>query len=86
MFKNDRLRIEGFQHDRLLLNAAAWLTHGEEVAALQARHRARRGFGFQTPARRAAWRTVTVVAGPGVILLVGLALRLGRRRPRGGRA
>ena len=72
MFKNDYLYASGFEHDQFLLNAVAGLTYGEEMAALQARHRTTRGFSFQSPAVKALWRVAVVCTGPLIFLLYGL--------------
>jgi len=79
MFKNDHLHASGFQHDQFLLNAAAFMAYGEEMAGLQARRPTRRGFSFRNPATKALWRLVVVWTGPLAFLLYGL-LRYGKRR------
>ncbi|NKB68775.1 MAG: hypothetical protein GKR89_17050 [Candidatus Latescibacteria bacterium] len=81
MFKNDYLYASGFAHDRLLLNAVAQLAYGTEMAALQARHPAPRGFAFRSPQVKAYWRLFAVGAGPLAVLLVGVYCYAQRRRP-----
>jgi hypothetical protein len=89
MFRNEYLHAAGFAHDQLLLNAAAYLTLGPELAEVQGRHRAARGFSFRSPAEKLVWRTVCVWAGPLAFLLAGLsrwlAWRRGLRPPVSGR-
>jgi hypothetical protein len=78
MFKNDHLYAPNFQHDQLLLNAVALLAYGEELAALQARRPAQRGFPVQSPVARALWRAGVVAAGPLLFLAWGLVRYHGR--------
>ncbi|MFH1570881.1 MAG: Gldg family protein [Gemmatimonadota bacterium] len=81
MFKDDRLDLPGFEPAQLLLNAVALATYGADLALLQGRHRAPRGFAYQTPATKAYWRAFVLVAGPLAFAAAGL-LRFRRRRPR----
>lgn len=78
MFKNEYLYAPGFQHAQFLLNAVARAAYGPELAALQARHRAARGFEFRSPEAKLFWRGFAVAAGPLLILFFGL-YRYGRR-------
>lgn len=80
MFRNEYLQAAGFAHDQLLLNAVAGLALGPELAELQGRHRAPRGFSFRSSAEKLAWRTICVWAGPLAFLLVGLGRWLAWRR------
>ncbi len=75
MFKNDHLYTPEFQHDQLLLNAVASLVHGERLAELQARRPVRRGFSFQPPAVKTAWRLAVIWSGPLAFLGYGLYRR-----------
>jgi len=81
MFKNHRLHMPDFQHDQFLLNAVAGAALGPDLAALQSRHAQPRGFGFQSPATKAWWRTIVIAAGPLCVFLYG-AVRLRRQRGR----
>ena len=81
MFKDDYLYAPDFQHDQFLLNAVAWMAHGEELATLQARRPTARGFSFQSPTTKTIWRLAAVWIGPLAFLLYGLFRRLAGRRP-----
>lgn len=81
MFKDDYLYAPDFQHDQFLLNAVAWMAHGEELATLQARRPTARGFSFQSPATKTTWRLAAVWTGPLLFLLYGLFRHLYGRRP-----
>ena len=83
IFKNDHLYAGGFQHDQFLLNTAAYLTHGPDMARLQSRRRTAHGFAFQTPQHKAVWRLTVVGAAPLLILLYGLSRYVTRRRATG---
>jgi hypothetical protein len=80
MFKNHRLHTPGFEHPQFLLNLVAAAVHGEDLAALQARHRTTAGFAYQTPQTKGRWRAFVVGAGPLAVLLLGVARRWRRRR------
>ena len=84
MFKNDRLHLPPFQHDQLLLNATANLAWGPELAALQGRRRAVRGFAFHNPNAKAGWRALAIGGGPLAILLYGWGRYRRRGQPLGG--
>ena len=75
MFKNGHLRTSGFQHDQFLLNAVAQMAYGDELAALQARRPAPRGFAFQNAATKSAWRALVVGLGPLLFLGYGFYRR-----------
>ena len=81
MFKNEYLYAAGFQHDQFLLNAVAHMAYGEALAELQARRPVSRGFAFQNPQAKSAWRAVSIGLAPLLFALYG-AVRL--RRLRGG--
>ena len=81
MFKNDHLQSIGFQHDQLLLNAVAHMAYGSQMAALQGRHQAPRGFAFQDSGAKNLWRTIAIGVGPQVVALYGLRRYLRRRTP-----
>jgi hypothetical protein len=81
MFKNEYLYAPGFQHDQFLLNAVAQMAYGEELATLQARRPAARGFAFQSIEAKSFWRTFSVALAPLLFAVDGLVrLRLQRRR------
>jgi len=75
MFKNGHLRTSGFQHDQFLLNAVAQMAYGDELATLQARRPAPRGFAFQNAATKSAWRALVVGLGPLLFLGYGFYRR-----------
>ena len=60
MFKNEYLYVAGFQHDQFLLNAVAHMAYGEALAELQARRPVSRGFAFQNPQAKSAWRAMSI--------------------------
>ena len=81
MFKNEHLEEPGFFHEQFLLNAVALMAQGPEMAELQARERAPRGFPYQSAASKLFWRLFVLAAVPG--LLIAFGLRLAVERPRG---
>ncbi|MGB1719146.1 MAG: hypothetical protein ACPHO6_13355, partial [Candidatus Latescibacterota bacterium] len=81
MFKNEYLYAAGFQHDQFLLNAVAHMAYGEALAELQARRPVSRGFAFQSPQAKSAWRAVSIGLAPLLFALYG-AVRLRRLRGR----
>jgi hypothetical protein len=81
MFKNEHLHAPGYEHAQYLLNAVALLTHGPELAELQARHWTPRGFPFQEAQTKLLWRLFAVGAGSLVILFFGLWRYRCFRRP-----
>jgi hypothetical protein len=81
MFKDEYLFAPGFDHAQFLLNAVARAAYGPELAALQARHPAPRGFAFLDPEAKVFWRGFALGAGPLLLLLVGLDRFRRRRRP-----
>ncbi|MEW6750005.1 MAG: Gldg family protein, partial [Candidatus Latescibacterota bacterium] len=83
MFKDEHLYRAGFQHDQLLLNAVALLAWGEEMAQVQARRPAPRGFALQPEGARLAWRAAVIGGGPLLFVLVGLAHQRWRIRRAG---
>jgi hypothetical protein len=81
MFKNDRIFLPEYQHDQFLLNAVAFLAHGEELAGLEARRAVPRTFPFQPPGVKLGWRLVAVAGAPLLFVAAGIVLRWRRRRP-----
>lgn len=81
MFKDQYLRAPGFDHAQFLLNAMARAAYGPELAALQARHPAPRGFAALEPGTKVLWRAFVLAAGPLFLLLFGLDRYRRRRRP-----
>ena len=79
MFKNEYLYAPGFQHDQLLLNAVAQMAYGEELAQLQARRPASRGFAFIDPKAKSFWRAFSIGLAPFLFALYG-TWRLRRQR------
>ncbi len=72
MFKDDYLYAPGFEDAQFMLNAVARAAYGPELAALQARHPASRGFAFIDTGAKACWRAFALGAGPLLLLLGGL--------------
>ncbi len=62
-------------------NAVARAAYGPELAGLQARHPAPRGFAFLDPGAKAFWRSFALGAGPFLLLLIGLDRFRRRHRP-----
>ncbi len=83
MFKDEYLYAAGFDHAQFLLNAVALAAYGPELAALQARHPAPRGFAFVDPEAKVFWRGLAVGGGPLLLLLIGLDRYRRRRQPLG---
>ncbi len=81
MFKNEQLRSRGRNHDQLLLNAAAHLAHGPEMAEIQARQWEPERLEAQSPAARSSWRAVAIGLAPALLLLYAAVHRALRRRP-----
>jgi hypothetical protein len=81
MFKNAHLDATGYEHDRFLLNAVAWLAHGPELAHLQARRAAPVGLPYHPPHVKRAWRAWALGLGPVGFVTAGLIWRGWRRRP-----
>jgi hypothetical protein len=81
MFKNHRLFLPEYHHDQLLLNAVAFLAHGEELAQLAARRAAPRTFPFQPAGTKLRWRLIAVALAPLLFAACGLLLRWRRSRP-----
>jgi ABC transporter family protein len=84
MFKNHRLMVPGFRADHLLLDAAAALSLGDELAAVAGRRAVPRGFDYVEPRARLLWRLLVIGAGPAALIVLGLGLA-SRRRLAGGR-
>ncbi|MBI4585999.1 MAG: Gldg family protein [Planctomycetes bacterium] len=81
MFKNAHLHAPDYQHDQFLLNAAAFLAHGPEVAEIQARQRAPRSFPVPPAGVKTALRIVAIGLAPALFLVFGCTYSLWRRRP-----
>ncbi len=81
MFKNPNLYRPGQQHDQFLLNAVAYLTHGGEMAELQARQPSAESFPVQTATVNAGLRGIVVALPPVLLLLYGSFRYWHRRRP-----
>lgn len=82
MFTDQRLFAAGFDHDQLLLNCVAALTYGPELAELQARSTAPRGFAPPPAEAKALWRLFAIGGGPLAFGLIALARLAARRRGR----
>jgi len=80
MFEDGLLEEPGFAHQQLLLNAVAWLACGPELAAVQARQQAPRGFAQVSPGARIGWRLAGVAGGPLFFALLGLGILGAQRR------
>ncbi|MSR82717.1 MAG: hypothetical protein EXS58_07290 [Candidatus Latescibacteria bacterium] len=72
MFKDEYLYTPDFEDAQFLLNAVARAAYGSELAALQARHPAARGFAFIDIGAKIFWRSFALGAGPLLLLLIGL--------------
>ena len=83
MFKNHRLKVPGFRADHLLLDAAAALSLGDELAAVASRRPVPRGCDYVEPGARLRWRLLVIGAGPAALIALGLCLA--SRRLAGGR-
>jgi hypothetical protein len=79
MFTDANVYLEGYQHDRFLLNAVAELAYGSELASLQARPAYPQSFSVPSRALTLSWRVVIVCGAPLVVVCYGL-LRFRRRR------
>jgi len=71
MFKNNALFHPDYQHQQLLLNAAAYLTRAPDLADLQARHTAPQMFSRPEPGAALLARALVIVSGPALFLLFG---------------
>jgi hypothetical protein len=78
MFSDANLYLDGYQHERFLLNAVAALAFGPEMASLQARPRYPQAFAIKTRAVKLSWRFVIVCGAPLLLALYGIWH--GRRR------
>jgi hypothetical protein len=81
MFKDANLTLPEFQHAQLLLNGVAFLAHGPELAAIQARTRVPRALPYQPADVKVLWRTLVLGVPVALFLLYGLLHRRWRRRP-----
>src|SRR4030095_5914114 len=76
MFKDGYLFLPAYQHDRLLLNSVAYLAHGEDLAAVEARVRVQKSFSYQPAGVKLGWRAITVGLAPLLFILYGLVRAL----------
>ena len=81
MFKNDYLHQRGYQHDQFLLNAAAFLTYGPELAEVQARSYTPRILAYQPENVIVEWRILTLALPPLAFILYGIVRALLQRKP-----
>lgn len=85
MFKNRHLLSHRYEHSRFILNAAAEMAYGPELAWIQAKGGTPlRGFGYVAPGRKLCFRFLAVFLGPLVLCVYGIARHwrgiVGRRR------
>lgn len=86
MFKNQRLRVPGFNHDRFIVNMVAYLALGSDSIPLLFRELT--PAGFRHPGRDAVvyYRALVIGGAPILAIIFSLAWTLLRRRKIGGRA
>jgi hypothetical protein len=72
MFTDSNLYLEGYQHDRFLLNAVAALAYGPEMAKVQARPSYPQSFAAPSRALTILWRVLIVCGAPLILLGYGL--------------
>lgn len=72
MFTDTNLYLNGYQHDRFLLNSVAALAYGSEMANLQARPAYPQSFPVQSRALTLSWRLMIVCGVPLILLVYGL--------------
>ena len=72
MFTDSNIYLEGYQHDRFLLNGVAALAFSPEVAALQARPLYPQAFPVQTRAFKLSWRLIVIAAAPLILIVCGV--------------
>ena len=83
MFTDSNIYLEGYQHDRFLLNSVAALAYGPEMASLQARPAYPQSFPVKSRALKLSWRFIIVCASPLLLLGYGLLHLLRQRTVRG---
>jgi hypothetical protein len=89
MWKDALLHAPGAQHDQFLLNAAALLVYGQELAEVQAHGRPARAMPWLDSDVKLAWRCVVLGAPIAMVLVtLGFVRWIRRRslRPAGGTA
>jgi hypothetical protein len=79
MFTDANIYLEGYQHDRFLLNSVATLAYETEMANLQARPAYTESFAAPSRALTLAWRVCIVGGAPLVLMMYGV-WRVTRRR------
>ena len=83
MFTDSNLYLEGYQHDRFLLNSVAALAYGSALANLQARPAYPQSFPAPSRALTLSWRLMIVGGAPLILLVYGLWHFNRRRAVRG---
>ena len=78
MFTDSNIYLNGYQHDRFLLNSVAALALGPDLASLQSRPLYPEAFPIQTRASKLLWRLIAIAAAP--LLLIAYGVWHGRRR------
>lgn len=81
MFKNHRIRTDGYRADHLLLNAVSAMALDEDLAAIASHRRVSRGYDYVDASTRLRWRIIVLGVGPMLTIVLATVWLTVRRLP-----